>query len=92
MNMMGKRVNFAARSVISPDPYIATGEIGVPPYFAQRLCYPERVRTCALTQWLGDDGTRLCCRFVAVTLQSYSRMQWENVSVHQRVASQGSGR
>ncbi|CAG9462668.1 unnamed protein product [Pedinophyceae sp. YPF-701] len=43
MNMMGKRVNFAARSVISPDPYIATGEIGVPPYFARKLSFPERV-------------------------------------------------
>ena len=28
-HMMGKRVNFAARSVISPDPYIETSEIGV---------------------------------------------------------------
>ncbi|KAJ2998867.1 hypothetical protein HDV02_003977 [Globomyces sp. JEL0801] len=27
-HMMGKRVNFAARSVISPDPYIETNEIG----------------------------------------------------------------
>lgn len=42
-NMMGKRVNFAARSVISPDPYLAAGEIGVPPYFAVRLSFPERV-------------------------------------------------
>ena len=42
-NMMGKRVNFAARSVISPDPYIGTGEIGVPPYFAKRLSFPEKV-------------------------------------------------
>lgn len=41
--MMGKRVNFAARSVISPDPYLASGEIGVPPYFAKRLSFPERV-------------------------------------------------
>jgi DNA-directed RNA polymerase beta' subunit len=30
-------------SVISPDVYIGTGEIGVPPYFAKRLCFPERV-------------------------------------------------
>ncbi|KAL2622234.1 hypothetical protein R1flu_002439 [Riccia fluitans] len=43
MNMMGKRVNFACRSVISPDPYIAVNEIGIPPYFATRLTYPERV-------------------------------------------------
>lgn len=43
MNMMGKRVNFAARSVISPDPNLSTGEIGVPPYFATRLSFPEPV-------------------------------------------------
>ncbi|KAI3425875.1 hypothetical protein D9Q98_007848 [Chlorella vulgaris] len=42
-NMMGKRVNFAARSVISPDVYLNGGEIGVPPYFAARLSFPERV-------------------------------------------------
>jgi len=28
-HMMGKRVNYAARSVISPDPYLDTNEIGV---------------------------------------------------------------
>ncbi|KAJ3188681.1 hypothetical protein HDU85_004395 [Gaertneriomyces sp. JEL0708] len=42
-HMMGKRVNFAARSVISPDPYIETSEIGIPPVFAQKLTYPEPV-------------------------------------------------
>ncbi|KAF7197420.1 DNA-directed RNA polymerase I subunit rpa1 [Pseudocercospora fuligena] len=44
--MMGKRVNFAARTVISPDPNIETNEIGVPPVFAVKLTYPEPV-----TQW-----------------------------------------
>lgn len=43
MNIMGKRVNFAARSVISPDPNIETNEIGVPPVFAKVLTYPEPV-------------------------------------------------
>ena len=43
MNMMGKRVNFAARSVISPDPNIETNEIGVPMVFAKKLTYPEPV-------------------------------------------------
>ncbi|KAL4914939.1 hypothetical protein BDW62DRAFT_135421 [Aspergillus aurantiobrunneus] len=42
-NMMGKRVNFAARSVISPDPNIETNEIGVPMVFAKKLTYPEPV-------------------------------------------------
>lgn len=43
MNMMGKRVNFCCRSVISPDPYIGTNEIGIPKHFAMSLHYPEPV-------------------------------------------------
>ena len=42
-NMMGKRVNFAARSVISPDPNLETNEIGVPLVFAKKLTFPEPV-------------------------------------------------
>ncbi|XP_075529481.1 RNA polymerase I subunit RpI1 isoform X2 [Dermacentor variabilis] len=42
-HMMGKRVNYAARSVISPDPYIDVEEIGVPMVFATKLSYPEPV-------------------------------------------------
>ena len=43
MKMMGKRVNFGGRSVISPDPYITTDEIGVPVFMAKRLTFPESV-------------------------------------------------
>lgn len=39
----GKRVNYAARSVISPDVNIETNEIGVPPIFARKLTFPEPV-------------------------------------------------
>jgi len=42
-HMMGKRVNYAARSVISPDPNIETNEIGIPPFIAQKLTFPEPV-------------------------------------------------
>lgn len=42
-NMMGKRVNYAARSVISPDPNLETNEIGVPLVFATKLTFPEPV-------------------------------------------------
>eukprot|EP00899_Mesostigma_viride_P013847 jgi/Mesvir1/22463/Mv18493-RA.2 len=42
-HMMGKRVNFACRSVISPDPYLPTCSVGIPPYFATRLTYREPV-------------------------------------------------
>ena len=43
MKMMGKRVNFGARSVISPDPYITTDQIGVPLFMAKKLTFPESV-------------------------------------------------
>ena len=39
MHMMGKRVNFACRTVICPDPNIGTDEIGLPEVFAKRLSY-----------------------------------------------------
>ncbi|KAI4292943.1 DNA-directed RNA polymerase I subunit RPA1, partial [Pancytospora philotis] len=42
-NIMGKRVNYAARTVISPDPNLHTREIGVPLVFASKLTFPERV-------------------------------------------------
>ena len=42
-HMMGKRVNYAARSVISPDPRLLPREVGLPPYFAVRLSVPEHV-------------------------------------------------
>lgn len=36
-------MNYAARSVISPDVNIETNEIGVPPVFARKLTFPEPV-------------------------------------------------
>ncbi|XP_026761681.2 DNA-directed RNA polymerase I subunit RPA1 [Galleria mellonella] len=43
MHMMGKRVNFAARSVITPDPNVDIDEIGIPDAFAKKLTYPVPV-------------------------------------------------
>lgn len=43
MHMMGKRVNYAARTVITPDPNIGVDEIGVPEAFALKLTYPSPV-------------------------------------------------
>jgi len=44
-NLAGKRVNFCARSVISPDPNIEINEIGVPEVMAEHLTIPERVNS-----------------------------------------------
>jgi len=40
MRLMGKRVNFGARSVISPDPYITTDQIGVPDFHGKEIDLP----------------------------------------------------
>src|SRR3989339_821470 len=45
-NLAGKRVNYAARTVISPDPKIELNEVGVPTLIAMELTVPERV-----TEW-----------------------------------------
>lgn len=42
-HMMGKRVNYCCRSVISPDVNLGTHEIGVPLHFAKELTFPEPV-------------------------------------------------
>ncbi len=42
-NLAGKRTNFSARTVISPDPMIELNEVGVPFIIAMKLTVPERV-------------------------------------------------
>lgn len=42
-NLMGKRVDFSARSVITPDPNIGIDELGVPIKIAMNLTFPETV-------------------------------------------------
>jgi len=45
-NLAGKRTNFSARTVISPDPGLDINEVGVPKMMAMKLTVPERV-----TEW-----------------------------------------
>lgn len=45
-NLAGKRTNFSARTVISPDPMLQLNEVGVPMEMATNLTVPERV-----TEW-----------------------------------------
>jgi len=42
-NLMGKRVNYAARTTISPDMYIGVDEIGVPKDIADTLTIKEKI-------------------------------------------------
>ena len=45
-NLSGKRVNFSARTVISPDPNISINEVGVPEMIAKEVTVPTHV-----TEW-----------------------------------------
>ncbi|MHA1596277.1 MAG: hypothetical protein ACTSWV_01385, partial [Candidatus Asgardarchaeia archaeon] len=42
-NLSGKRVDFSARTVISPDPQLSINEVGVPEDVAKILTIPEKV-------------------------------------------------
>ena len=53
-NLMGKRVDFSARSVITPDPNISIDELGVPLKIAMNMTFPEIV-----TKYNMDEMYRL---------------------------------
>lgn len=87
-NMMGKRVDFACRSVISPDPYIGTNEIGLPAYFASILTYPTPVtpRNVAEMRTLverGPSGVGDGARWVE---RDHRRIDLSKMNAHQRRA------
>lgn len=49
-NLMGKRVDGSARSVITADPYLSMDQLGVPRRVAMNLTYPELVTRYNLVQ------------------------------------------
>ena len=53
-NLSGKRVDFSARTVISPDPNLDISEVGVPITIATKLSVPEKV-----TNWNLQEMQRL---------------------------------
>jgi len=53
-NLSGKRVDFSARTVISPDPNLDISEVGVPLDVATRLSIPEKI-----TAWNLDEMRKL---------------------------------
>ena len=49
-NLSGKRVNFSARTVISPDPNISINEVGVPEMIAKEVTVPVYVNEWNIDQ------------------------------------------
>ena len=56
-NLSGKRVDFSARTVISPDPNLSMNEVGVPEQIARILTIPQRV-----TDWNLEEMKELVIR------------------------------
>jgi len=42
-NLMGKRVDFSSRTVITPDPNLKLDQLGIPLDIATNLTFPETV-------------------------------------------------
>lgn len=51
-NLMGKRVDFSARTVITPDPNLRIDEVGVPRTIAQNMTFPEIVTPFNIDQYV----------------------------------------
>ena len=49
-NLSGKRVDFSARSVITPDPSLSIDQLGVPRVIAQKLTFPQIVTSFNLAK------------------------------------------
>jgi DNA-directed RNA polymerase subunit A' len=57
-NLSGKRVNFSARTIISPDPRLEMDQVGIPLEVAEELSIPMMV-----TEWNIDE----CKRYIMAT-------------------------
>jgi DNA-directed RNA polymerase subunit A' len=64
-NLSGKRVNFSARTVVSPDPGISINEVGVPQEIAEELTVP-----IAVTEWNIEEIKRM------ITSDAYPRVNY----------------
>lgn len=61
-NLMGKRVDFSARTVITGDPNLELDEVGVPKSIALNLTFPERgnqsckLHVCLINQFRSNSN------------------------------------
>ena len=55
-NLMGKRVDFSARTVITPDPNLQIDQVGVPRSIAANMTFPEIVTPFNIDRYFGVVG------------------------------------
>ena len=81
-NLMGKRVDFSARSVITPDPNISIDELGVPIKIAMNLTFPEVVNKYNMARLLeyvknGPD-TYPGAKFIRKPSKTLTALHWNS--------------
>ena len=59
-NLMGKRVDFSARTVITPDSNLSIDQVGVPRTIAQNLTFPEIVTPFNIDRYIGSVSMHVC--------------------------------
>ncbi|CAF5034825.1 unnamed protein product, partial [Rotaria sp. Silwood1] len=62
-NLMGKRVDFSGRTVITPDPNLSIDQVGVPRSIAQNLTVPEIVTPFNI-EWLQELIRRNAAKYI----------------------------
>lgn len=55
-NLMGKRVDFSARTVITPDPNLSIDQVGVPRSIAANMTFAEIVTPFNIDRWAFPHG------------------------------------
>lgn len=64
-NLLGKRVNFSSRTVISPDPTLSVNEVGIPEIVARELTIPETITALNMKEikrLMADDNVNYVTR------------------------------
>jgi len=94
-NLIGKRVNFSARTVITPDPNIGINEVGVPKIVANKLTIPKKITENNYDQamtWI-DNGpdTHPGANYVFQPDGSRRRLTEENVEEIKEAIEPGAG-
>jgi DNA-directed RNA polymerase subunit A' len=87
-NLSGKRVDFSARTVISPDPNLDISEVGVPIAVAKRLTVPRRVTSWNIEhlKQLVKNGPNLYPGALYVVRPDGKRIRLEFVSERDKIA------
>jgi DNA-directed RNA polymerase II subunit RPB1 len=90
-NLMGKRVDFSARTVITGDPNLELDEVGVPKSIAMNLTFPERGLFVVLFVILLADPEWPCSDSVQYCLFARARAEWSNCVSRRTVRCQRHG-